>query len=297
MRTSTGISSRPPIRSTTRSCRKRSSFACKRARQVADLVEEQRAAVGVFDLPLRLLRRAGERAALVAEQLALEQVLGDRRAVERDELLVLARRQVVQAAREQLLAGAALAEQQHRHVGRREPLDVPAERSIAGSRVSRPASGSCMLTLCRTRFSRCRPASRNARSIDEVEQLGLERLRVEIVGAEADRLDRVRAVVLAGDHDDLRVRRDRQHLGEQREALGRAVRVRRQPEVHRDDRRLVATQLRHRGRAVLGDDDLVAVEAPAHLLLDAGVVLDDEQHRLLVGRLDLRPRRRGGRPR
>ena len=45
----------------------------QRRRQLADLVEEHRAAVGQLE-PAALLRdRAGERAALVAEQLALEQ--------------------------------------------------------------------------------------------------------------------------------------------------------------------------------------------------------------------------------
>ena len=47
----------------------------QRHRQVADLVEEERAAVGRLDLAQGLLGRAGERALLVAEQFALEQVL------------------------------------------------------------------------------------------------------------------------------------------------------------------------------------------------------------------------------
>ena len=55
-------------------------------RHVGDLVEQQRAALGdCSNLPARLLGGAGEGAALVAEQLALEQLARDRRAVERDE--------------------------------------------------------------------------------------------------------------------------------------------------------------------------------------------------------------------
>ena len=63
--------------------------------------------------------RAGEGAALVAEELALDQVLGDRRAVDLDERLVAARRVLVQRARDELLAGAALAGDEHggRRVG------------------------------------------------------------------------------------------------------------------------------------------------------------------------------------
>jgi hypothetical protein len=48
---------------------------------LADLVEEQRAAVGLLEPPVAPARRAGERTALVTEQLALEQRLGERRAV------------------------------------------------------------------------------------------------------------------------------------------------------------------------------------------------------------------------
>ena len=50
-------------------------------RHLPDLVEEQRAAVGQLDQP-GLGARAGERAPLVAEQLALEQPLGQRAAVD-----------------------------------------------------------------------------------------------------------------------------------------------------------------------------------------------------------------------
>ena len=53
---------------------------------VADLVEEQRAAVGLLEPADALLVGAGERALLVAEQLGLEQVLLERRAVHLDEV-------------------------------------------------------------------------------------------------------------------------------------------------------------------------------------------------------------------
>ena len=45
-------------------------------RHIADLVEEQRAAVGLFKAPLTDLVRSGEGAFLVAEQLRLDQILG-----------------------------------------------------------------------------------------------------------------------------------------------------------------------------------------------------------------------------
>ena len=59
----------------------------QRERHLADLVEEQRAAVGRLELALLVGDRAGEGALHVAEQLALEQVLGDGAAVDGDERL------------------------------------------------------------------------------------------------------------------------------------------------------------------------------------------------------------------
>ena len=67
--------------------------------------------------------RAGEGAALDAEELGLDELVGQRRTVDRDEGLVLARAHLVQRAREALLADAGLAEQQHRDVGRRRATD------------------------------------------------------------------------------------------------------------------------------------------------------------------------------
>ena len=52
----------------------------QRRHHLADLVEEHRAAVGALEQPALLHPRIGERAALVAEQLALEQLLRQRRA-------------------------------------------------------------------------------------------------------------------------------------------------------------------------------------------------------------------------
>ena len=77
-RTSTFSVRVPPSRSNACSCSTRSSFTWVPLRQVADLVEEQRAAVGQLEAPAALAVGAGEGAALVAEQLRLEQRLGQR---------------------------------------------------------------------------------------------------------------------------------------------------------------------------------------------------------------------------
>jgi hypothetical protein len=63
---------------------------------------------------------AGEGAFLVAEQLTLEQGLGDGRAVDGDEGARAARAQVVDGAGSQLLAGPALAGEEHGSVHGRD---------------------------------------------------------------------------------------------------------------------------------------------------------------------------------
>ena len=89
----------------------------RRRRHLRNLVEEQRAAVGQLEAAQPPFGRAGERAPLVAEDLALEQGVGNRRAVEGDERRGSARAQLVNGLRHQFLAGAGFAQQQHR--GRR----------------------------------------------------------------------------------------------------------------------------------------------------------------------------------
>ena len=94
---------------------------CLRARaHVADFVEEQRAAVGLLEAADALLVGAGERALLVAEQLGLEEVLLERRAVHLDEVARVPQRVVVDGAGDQLLAGTRFAANQHGRVALRD---------------------------------------------------------------------------------------------------------------------------------------------------------------------------------
>ena len=81
----------------------------QRQRQFADLVQEQRAAVCHGDEPFFILIGRGKGAFFMAEELAFEQVLGDRAAVDRNERFVLARAGLVDRLGDQPLAGAALA--------------------------------------------------------------------------------------------------------------------------------------------------------------------------------------------
>src|SRR5262249_27448420 len=113
--------------------------------QLADLVEEDRAPRG--DLEETALRgfRVRERAALVAEELGLDQAPRQRGAVERDERLACERAARVEDARDEILPGAGLAEQQHgRMVAGREPLE-------AGGALDEVADGSHRRALAEER--------------------------------------------------------------------------------------------------------------------------------------------------
>ena len=126
----------------------------ERQRHLADLVEEQRAAVRHLEQAAPALAGARERALAEPEQLGLEQLGRDGRAVHGDERLVAPGAREVDRAGEELLADPGLAVDQHRRVelGHRaqqlehllhrlalrhdvlegEPLLVPAERGAAG---------------------------------------------------------------------------------------------------------------------------------------------------------------------
>src|SRR5271157_4523729 len=92
----------------------------ERKRQLADLVEEYGAFVRRLQESHLVLCRARECAALVAEQLAFEQVLGQRAAVDRQEAPVGSLRAEMDRARDQFLAGARFAGDKHARVGARD---------------------------------------------------------------------------------------------------------------------------------------------------------------------------------
>ena len=71
----------PPTRTTSPSWTTRSSRTCAASGELADLVEEERAAVGLLEPALAPRRGAGERALLVAEELGVDQLRGNRAAV------------------------------------------------------------------------------------------------------------------------------------------------------------------------------------------------------------------------
>ena len=177
-------------------------------RHLADLVEEDRAGAGLHEQPGARPLGVGERAADVTEQLALEQRRRHRRAVDRDERLVAARRQVVKRAGDQLLAGAGLAGDQHGGVAVGDPadhLDRLADRGArAGDAVDRRVA--CGHLCAGGVTSRLRIRCSSARLDRDREGVDLHRLGDEVVRAGADRGDRGVEAALAGEHERQEIR-------------------------------------------------------------------------------------------
>src|SRR5579864_7738580 len=183
----------------------------------------------------------------------------------------------MERARKQLLAGSGFAEDEHGDRRRGDFFDRAARAQHC--RVPRKNAGH------RRRFLRCVQAGvfllqlvNAKRAVDRPgQQLGLERLRAEVMRTEADRLQCICPVVLPGQYDHLGPRNECMQLRQQLESLGGIVGLRRKPAIHRDDSRLEPAHLRDRTGAVAGDDRLILVERPQHLLLECGIVLDNEQ--------------------
>ena len=100
-RTSTLTVCESPTRSNSRACSTRSSFACSAALIVPTSSRNSVPRLRLLDAALPVGDGARERAAHVAEQLGLEQRLGNRAAVDRDEALTApraARRECARAA-------------------------------------------------------------------------------------------------------------------------------------------------------------------------------------------------------
>ena len=85
-------------------------------REGRQLVEEQGAAIGLFEATVAGFGGAGEAAGFMTEQLGLDQCFRKRSAVHRDERPSPARGQMVKSLGDQFLAGATLADDENRAI-------------------------------------------------------------------------------------------------------------------------------------------------------------------------------------
>ena len=281
-----------------------------RQRQVADLVEEERAAVGRLEEAFAVVVGAGERALAVAEELGLEQLLGNRAAVDRHERHRAAHAHFMDGARDQLLAGARLAGDEHRRHAARDLLDQRANllhrHRLAGHAAERGAHRrrrrrrrrarrarrrrAAVLGRQRRRIDRRRAdaAAAERRGDDAAELLQVDRLGEVVVGARLERLDRVLGRAVGGDDDRLlapvALLEPAQHV--EPAAVGKA---------HVGDDGAVGAVLEMEQRLLdgAGGVEVVALAQERQLVErpEVGLVVDDEQaevrgsgHEVSVGR-------------
>ena len=126
-------------------------------RQLADLVEEKRRAVGLTD-ETRALQHPRVRIAFhVSEELRIDEGIGERGSVATDEGTAAALRTIVNGARDQLLTGAARADDQHVSRQRRDEPDLVADLPRRG----RFADETIVVGLAEQMRRHVRPARRH----------------------------------------------------------------------------------------------------------------------------------------
>ena len=185
-------------------------------RHVTDLVEEQRAPLRLLEPPRRARRSSGEGTALVPEQFGLDQLARDRRHVDRNERCPPARPHVVDRARDQFLAGPALAEDHHRQRRRHDTRD----RAVDFLHRRRAPDQWHVIARRRRLGVRRGNRRRGERAGDGAGQLvEIERLGQIVERARLGRADRGRQRILRAYNDDLQSRPPRQQAGQTVEAV------------------------------------------------------------------------------
>jgi hypothetical protein len=175
----------------------------QRGMELADLVQEHRAAVGQLETARLALVSSREGPALVTEQLALEQLPRHGGAVHLDERGTPTRRVGVDRAGDQLLAHTGLAAHQHGDVGLGRLLDHLLDVSHRRTRQQRQLAVEPFVAVLgrrsRRRLTLRSDGHRPERVLEIVGRVGAAN---KVVGAGLDGLDDLRAVSGLGDHDD-----------------------------------------------------------------------------------------------
>ena len=207
----------------------------ERHRHLGELVEEQRPAVGGLEQARLVAVGAGEGALPVAEHLALEQRLGQRGAVDRHQRPARPPAVLVDELGDDLLAGAALAADEHRGVGGghlagqldrlAEERRDPDQRDLVAVAVLLHAAGRRRSCASRDIITAC-----EARPMSTWRWVARERLGQVVPGAGPQRLDAARDAGVSGHHHD-----DRVLVGLQRGAEDVQSRDLRHVEIDEDD--------------------------------------------------------------
>ncbi len=265
---------------------------------LADLVQKDRPAVGRLEKAALLSVRAGERAALMTEELAFEQRFGQRGAGDVHERMTRPIARVVDDLGREVLAGAALAHEQHR--GRRAHRYFLEQRAHARDR---GAHADDPVEAVRLRLARAQgphlaaQARRLERFLDQHRDfVDVERLVGVVIRAVLHRLDRVVHARVRRQHDDQRVGVVLLDLLQDRQPVGI-----RQPVVQQDEIDALVAAGERLGGGLRFDNPIALVreaagQRPANQLL---VVHDEDGRGLHEGWLSIRggrtpPAHRGG---
>ena len=150
---------------------------------VADLVQVDGPGPGLHEKSPAAAVRAGERAFLVAEQFALQQVLRDGRAVHRQKRLARTRRKGMDEAGHQLLARTGLAAHQHGIVAARHGRGLGAH-PLDGGTLAHKRGRSSGQQLAQARVLPGQTAALQPPAHEAKKVLGLHGLGEKIVGPE-----------------------------------------------------------------------------------------------------------------
>jgi hypothetical protein len=166
--------------------------------EIADLVEEHRAAVCQFQLALLELVRPGESPFLVTEKFTLQQLFGEAGAVDGDKWLQSPVAPIMNRPSEELFAGAAFTEKQHGGFARggfaRFRYDLPHGFAVARDEA---VAATELLGKEFNIGAKLRPFQIFFNH--QREMFGIERLGDEIVGAGLDRFHRELDAAVRGD--------------------------------------------------------------------------------------------------
>ena len=170
-------------------------------RHLADLVEEQRAAIGRLDQAALVGQGPREGAALVAEQLGLEQLARNGPAVDLDDRTVDARTALVDGVGDQFLARAVLAANQDRGIGRRhqrDQVEQPPHRRRRADEPSEPVAP--LVAHAEARCLGVQVAMGEGLVEDRLEHCELDGLLDEVEGAFAHGFDGQRHAAVPREH-------------------------------------------------------------------------------------------------
>ncbi len=251
-------------------------------RDVRNLIEEERPAVGELETADAIRLGVGKRALHVAEELALEHALRDATGVDRDHRALAAGRHGVERPRDEALARAVLARDEDVRVGRPDAGDHLQHR-LHGGRIGddvRLSFAAQHQVLGLEALSAAqRPAQLGLRPHNRQEPRVVPGLLHEIAGAPPHRFDRDLDAAPGGHHDDGQGRIDVADGVQEVEPFLARRRVPRIVEVHQQDVVFLVIDRRQNAGWRRSRLDVIALglEQQSKSLEDVRLVVGDEE--------------------